>query len=81
MLDDLRKDSSESAFFQEENETDPLPKAKPRKTSAGMSIKINNNFLGLTAFQRFVLSVMLLFVTCVFGMVLLFVTGKIVLPF
>lgn len=79
MFDDLRKDSNESAFFQEENETDLLPKAKPKKTGAGMSIKINNNFLGMTAFQRFILSVMLMVVTCVLGAVLLLVTGKILM--
>ncbi|RPH62085.1 MAG: hypothetical protein EHM81_02940 [Chloroflexi bacterium] len=80
MFDDLRKDSDASAFFQEEEPVEPLLDVKPKKRSSG-GLKINdNNFLGMTAFQRFVISIMLMMVVCILGAMFLLVTEKI-LPF
>jgi|WetSurMetagenome_2_1015567.scaffolds.fasta_scaffold1576537_1 hypothetical protein len=81
MFDDLRKDSDASPFFQEE-ESEPLLDAKPKKKAVrqGVGFKLDDKFLGMTAFQRFILSIMLLMVVCVLGMMFLLVAGKIVLP-
>jgi hypothetical protein len=81
MLDDLRKDSDTSSFFHEEDEVEPLLDAKPKKRGGMGGLKINDsNFLGMTAFQRFIISIMLMMMVCVLGTMFLLVTGKI-LPF
>jgi len=40
-----------------------------------------NQILGINPQQRFILSVMLLFVVCLLGVMFLFVTGKVFPPF
>ena len=68
MLDDLRKDADDVSF---EEETpvfiEPTRKQKP--------------FLGMLPWQRFVIALMLLFMTCILSAFCLLVTEKIVLPF
>ena len=72
MLDNLRDQATSSQFeevvvpIQEEVETPKLPLYQ---------------FLHINAQQRFILSVMLLFVVFLLGVMILFVTGKIVPPF
>jgi hypothetical protein len=82
MFDDLRKDSEDqSSFFQDDlSELDPLLQKKPEKAKVGLKINFNSkNFLGMNAFQRFVISALLFFVVCIMGMMLLMITGSIVL--
>lgn len=66
MLDDLRDEFSTSF---EETPTVPPFAATPRP-------KRNRPFLGMTAFQRFVLAFLLMLVTCLLGTMVLVVTGK-----
>lgn len=72
MFDNLR-DSAESSFYEEEPNDlykEPAPKkAAPRRRS-------NGQFLGMTAQQRFMLSLMLMFTVCLVGTLAMFVLGK-----
>ena len=78
MLDNLRDDSESKPFFQDESDENPsslrasLP--EPRRASPSSS---GGRILGMTAIQRFVLSVMLLVMVCVLGVMLLLITEKI----
>jgi hypothetical protein len=68
MLDDLRN-SAEASFLDEDQlELENQYKAKEKR------------FLGMTAAQRFILSVLLFILVVVMGTLLLLVTGKMVLP-
>ena len=69
MFDNLR--DSASPFYEEE-QNDLQPTAKP---SAPRRRK-NTRFLGMTAQQRFFLSLMLMFMVCVLGVLAMFVLGK-----
>lgn len=72
MFDDLRNSASSS--FEEE----PVPeveKTNPRR------VQQDNYFLGMTAPQRFVIALTLLFMTCALGGFCLILTNKIYLPF
>jgi len=69
MLDDLRNSAKESYIEEEVLPVSPLLESKPRK-----------NFLGMTAPQRFVLSLLLLFAVIVLGSFCLLITGKIFIP-
>ena len=81
MFDDLRKDSDNdrSSFFQDDlADIEPLLEKKPKKSSTGLNVKFNSRtFLGMNAFQRFVISTLLLIVVCIMGAMLLMVTGSI----
>lgn len=66
MLDDLR--NSAEASFSEEDILEFENKNKEKR------------FLGMTAAQRFILSVLMLILVVVLGTLLLMVTGKVVLP-
>ena len=81
MFDDLRNEGNSSPLFQEED-AEPLLDVQPKQSNraGGFGLKINNNFLGMTAFQRFVISMMLLMVVCILGTMFLLVTGKILPP-
>ena len=74
MFDNLR-DSAESSFYEEEpNDLYKEPVAQPaipkrRRTN-------NGRFLGMTAQQRFLISVMLFFTICVVGALAMFVFEK-----
>jgi hypothetical protein len=74
MFDNLR-DSAESSFYEEEpNDLYKEPVAQPvipRRRRAH-----NARFLGMTAQQRFLLSVMLMFTVCVIGTLAMFVFEK-----
>ena len=82
MFDDLRSGSDDqSSFFQDDlADIDPLLEKKPRKNKLGLNIKFNSKkFLGMNAFQRFVISTLLLIVVCIMGTMLLMITGSIAL--
>ena len=73
MFDNLR-DSAESSFYEEEpNNVYDEPKQKatkaPRRRRSGQ-------FLGMTAQQRFMISLMLMFTVCLVGTLAMFVLGK-----
>ncbi|MCL4530552.1 MAG: hypothetical protein M1282_14200 [Chloroflexi bacterium] len=74
MFDNLREQANSSPFYEEEAQFQPAagtPAPPPARPSTG-------RLLGMTAFQRFVLAVMLMMVVCVVGSMMLLVTGKIV---
>lgn len=72
MLDDLRNSSS---FIEEEPpvEEEPQPKRFTQRKK--------ETFLGMTAPQRFALSLLLFLMVCVIGVFALLFTGSISLPF
>ena len=64
MFDNLR-DSAESSFYEEEPNDlykEPVPAPAPRRR-----VTTNRRFLGMTAQQRFLISVMLMFTVCIVG--------------
>jgi hypothetical protein len=71
MFDNLR-DSAESSFYEEDQ--NDLYKESEAKAAVGR--RSNGRFLGMTAQQRFLISVMLLFTVCIMGTLVLFVLGK-----
>jgi len=78
MFDDLRKEGDASQLFQGE-EVEPLLDAPKKKSSR--SGKKGRKFLGMTAFQRFVISALFMLMVCAVGLATLLLTGKIYLPF
>lgn len=68
MLDDLR--NSAEASYLDEDQLELENQLKPKET----------RFLGMTAAQRFILSVLLFIMVVVMGTLLLLVSGKMVLP-
>jgi hypothetical protein len=76
MFDNLR-DSAESSFYEEEpNDLYKEPVAKPAPKRRPRS---NARFMGMTAQQRFLISVMLMFTVCIVGTLAMFVLGKMAL--
>ncbi len=73
MFDNLR-DSASSSFYEEEpNDLYKEPEAKAAVQSRRQK---NTRFLGMTAQQRFFLSLMLMLTVCVMGTLVMFVLGK-----
>lgn len=77
MFDNLRDDSS---FYEEEpnelyqeHEPQAQPVVAPRSSGPR---RRKARFMGMTAQQRFLLSVMLLITVCVMGMLAMVVTGR-----
>lgn len=72
MFDNLR-DSAESSPFYEEDQNDlykePVAKVAVRRRN-------NGRLLGMTAQQRFLIAVMLMFTVCIIGTLAMFVLGK-----
>ena len=78
MFDNLR-DSAESSFYEDDQNDinkEPAPKAARRAAAAPRRRSGNGRFLGMTAQQRFILSLMLMFTVCVMGTLAMFVLGK-----
>ncbi|MCI0550876.1 MAG: hypothetical protein L0287_07970 [Anaerolineae bacterium] len=75
MFDNLR-DSAESSFYEEEpNDLYKEPKpnaASPRRRSN----RSNGRFLGMSAQQRFFVSLMLMFTVCLVGTLAMFILGR-----
>ena len=72
MFDNLR-DSASSFYEEEQNDLYKEPEAKP---VSPRKRRKNGKFLGMTAQQRFLISVMLLFTICIMGTLAMFVLGK-----
>lgn len=76
MFDNLR-DSAESSFYEEEpNDLYKEPEAKPAASRPAKKRRSNARFLGMTARQRFILSLMLLFTVCIMGTLAMFILGR-----
>lgn len=73
MLDNLRDSATNSPFFSEEG-PEPPEEEQPEESTGEKRI------LGMTAVQRFIIVLLLFFLTCVLGAFCLLVTGKIALP-
>ena len=75
MFDNLR-DSAESSFYDEEpNDVykEPRPAASAPRRRGNRS---NGRFLGMSAQQRFLISLMLMFTVCLVGTLAMFILGK-----
>jgi len=71
MFDNLRESASSSFYEEEQNDLYKEPVAKI------VSKRRNNaRFLGMTAQQRFFVSLMLLFTVCIMGTLAMFILGK-----
>lgn len=77
MFDDLRNDSKNSEFESDDFSSLLDPKPKPVKKS--FSLGKGGKIFGMNASQRFILSLLLLFVVCLGGMMLLLVTQKVMI--
>ena len=75
MLDDLREQASDSDYFDAADITYDFEEVEEPKRYVP-----KRKFLGMTAVQRFIIAVMLLFMTCIFSSFFLLVTGIVVLP-
>ena len=70
MLDDFREQASTSPYYEEPEETfEEVKPYRPKK-----------RILGMTAGQRLVIALLLLFTVCILGTLVLLVTERIVLP-
>jgi hypothetical protein len=72
MFEDFRQQAEQANFLDEDLEEGLQAEAAPAQ---------HGYFLGLTPAQRFILALMLLFMTIVVGVLFLLVTSKITLPF
>lgn len=75
MFDNLR-DSAESPFYEEEQDelykeldASPISSAAPRRSN-------NGRILGMTAQQRFIIALMLMFTVCILGTLAMFALGR-----
>ena len=76
MFDNLR-DSAESSFYEEEpNDLYKEPAPSGKSKSAAPRRRSSGRFLGMTAQQRFLISMMLMFTVCITGTLAMFVMGK-----
>lgn len=79
MFDNLRDSAESSSFYEEEpNNTYAEPEAKPvaAPRPAKRRQKSGGRFLGMTAQQRFFVSLMLFFTVCIMGTLAMFILGK-----
>ena len=73
MFDNLR-DSASNFYEEEQNDLYKEPEAKPAARSKRR--RSSGKFLGMTAQQRFILSLMFFLMVCVGGTLVMFVLGK-----
>ena len=76
MFDDLRNIAENSSDFPEQSDADLEPLLAKRP---GMRVGLKfsgKRFLGLSAFQRFVLSVLLFFLVCILGIMAVMVNSS-----
>ena len=84
MFDNLR-DSADSSFYEEEPNDlykEPAPQSSRKTATAATKKRRSNNarFLGMTAQQRFLVALMLMFTVCIMGTLALLILGKMSLP-
>ncbi|HEY3312007.1 MAG TPA: hypothetical protein VGK00_10240 [Anaerolineales bacterium] len=77
MFDDLRNIADNPNDFADEKDADlePLLEKKSRKSGPGLKFS-SNNFLGMNAFQRFVISALLFLLVVMLGTMLLMITSS-----
>jgi len=75
MFDGLRNDASDTTGF-DEQQVEFFPEDKPATTPARR--RKSGQFLGMTAQQRFLVSVMLMVATCILGLLCVVVFQKFV---
>jgi len=77
MFDNLRDFSDTPLYEDEQNDLyqEPELTAKPSATPKRRRKK-KGRFLGMTAQQRFLISMMFMFVVCLIGALAMFVTGR-----
>ena len=73
--DSFRDQADDDVFVEPEKPPEPAPAPSPRRAR-----RRQGNFLGMTALQRFIIAVMLLFMVCLLGTLCLLVTQKIYFP-
>ncbi len=75
MFDNLRESASSPSFYEEEtNELYREPASRP--FAAPSRSRKSSRFLGMTAQQRFLISLMLLFTVCAIGTLAMLILGK-----
>ncbi|HTX90934.1 MAG TPA: hypothetical protein VMC09_06925 [Anaerolineales bacterium] len=77
MLDNLRDQTS---FQPDEEEPEQLSAPQNKKARPPRRRRTLDQITGMTAPQRFMLSLMLLVIVCLLGSMLLILTGKVILP-
>jgi hypothetical protein len=74
MFDNLRDSASASPFYEDDIKA---ASEEPAPTASSSPVQRSNaRFLGMTAMQRFILALMLLFTVCVLGTLALFILGR-----
>jgi hypothetical protein len=77
MFDDLRKSANEQSAFPDDRNADLEPLLNGSMQAQNKGLKLNGlNFLGLSAFQRFVLSALLFLLVFILGTMLLMITSS-----
>jgi hypothetical protein len=77
MFDDLRKSAADQSGFPEESDMDLKPLLQKKARVELPAFKLGKlNFLGLNAFQRFVLSVLVFFLVLILGTMLVMITSS-----
>jgi hypothetical protein len=71
MLEELREQANSTVFFDDEEETE---------TPLVSEVQVRRPFLGMTPFQRFLLSLMLLIIVFLVGAFSLLVLGLVQIP-
>jgi hypothetical protein len=71
MFEDFRKQAEEANFADEDQQ---------EELHVEIPLNEEGRFLGMTPVQRFIVALMLLFMTIVLGLLFLLVTSKVVLP-
>ncbi|MDK1029528.1 MAG: hypothetical protein QGD96_09395 [Anaerolineae bacterium] len=77
MFDNLRDDNSTSYYEDSASDLNPV---KTDSSKSSSSVYKKGKIFGMTAFQRFIISSMLLIAVFSLGTMCLFLTGKIGLP-
>jgi len=78
MFDNLRE-SADSSFYEEEPNDlykEPAPTNGKKTTATSKRRRNNARFLGMTAQQRFLVSLMLMFTVCIMGTLAMFLMGR-----
>jgi len=77
MFDDLRNIADGQSDFANDSDADLEPLMKKKSGGGGQGFKMSNNtFLGMNAFQRFVISALLFVLVCMLGILLVVIRSS-----
>ena len=79
MFDNLRDEFSDDTLYDDERESfssEPKPATEPSVAAPKRRKKKKGQFLGMTAQQRLLISVMFMFAVCLIGTLAMFMLGK-----